>query len=254
MIIPSDSDLIKALLINIATHPWIKNPTIKDPRDGSIIKVNKFKTYGGLEIQELGLTISCYIGALSTGKHIDVVPYNTSNDYTEALETKLIVQVSYADADFDFTQEEIYNEDINVTLLQGNRVHGSKIEVKDTESVFVYKREYKIVEKVNAVADIIAAGIFSVPAEDIIRDYITLLRYVIRDIQILNPYKIRYPRITGVKYDTSKIFEEESKNLVFHSGYLELTLKTFESRIDPSFYPVEDIFIQEANKTTINFN
>jgi hypothetical protein len=73
------------------------------------------------------------------------------------------------------------------------------------------------------------------PDEEVLRDWMAILRGVIRDLPVLYPFAMRNPNITLVEYQTSNWLKPEIQNLVFHSAYMVVEYDLFEPARTPDY-------------------
>jgi hypothetical protein len=199
-LIPTDRDLIANIAIAIATHPLVRNSTIVNPIDGSNVNIAKIKLYGGREITEPGLVLAVYpdMAALGDGNgsgylREDQMALGAGNSRSSVpyLQAHLVVQLNYLLTDFDRVIKTAYLE-------------------KEFGNYYLRSSEENIDDLVDLKTQLKAIDLYVLPAEEILREWITLLRYVIRDIRFIHPFKIRNPQITSVEYSTAELFKKSN--------------------------------------------
>lgn len=243
-IYPTDRQFILALLNAIATHRDIKNPQIYKPvivggrifpEDCEPVRIEKFRTFGGLELIEAHkLTLAVYpmssryanikgyITAPMGDKSIRFEPYTLgsptqapTHKYAERAMFRVIVQLYYCDPDLDCpVGVTSYLHDYERTLY--DVPHGRLVQYKD-DLTDANEAEARLVREELARVNTLEVQVL--PGEEILRDYISLLRGVLRDIHMVRPFAIRRPNILAVDYPSTN-WVRDSENLVFHTAYI----------------------------------
>ena len=242
-IYPTDRQFILALLNAIATHrdicdPQIFKPVIVDgrvmPGDEDPVRITKFRTFGGLEIiepHELTLAvypmssryanIKGYITAPLGDKSIKFEPYSLgaptppNDEYTERAMFRVIVQLYLCDPGLDCpVAVDSWMTNYERTLYGIS--HGRLVQYDDdrtqaTDAVLQLHQE--------SLATRNTLEVQVLPGEEILRDYMSLLRGVLRDIHQVRPFAIRRPTILAVDYPSTN-WIRDSENLVFHTAYI----------------------------------
>jgi hypothetical protein len=232
--VPSDRELVAILAIAISQHPHVLNTLVFAPeRPAEPIKIEKIKLYGGRELTEAGLVLGVYPDKVSLGSGMSgyarETPLSISSNQVEGatflLEAHYVAQLSYRVPDFDQPIKLTYNQ-----LLTAPPAG-----VGPTEQLYFNQDSFGY----NSAANFQPGQTFRqldvvvLPAEEVLRDWTTILRYVIRDIRYLHPYRIRSPQITAVVYDTSTIFEKSNReNLVFHTASIHFKFLYTEGNFD----------------------
>lgn len=228
---PSDKELILTLLGAIATHPHIRNPVVTHPvkkdRNGNPAKVpvDKFRTFGGTELKEPGLTIavypfhSSYKNLESSPTQEETTKFATSTrrtlgkpsdlDFFDRTDFRLICQVYYIDSGYDVASNATYY----LSEILPGRPHGDYFEGMNIDS---------------GTFDKIKIAFTISPGEDVLRDYVTLLRSVIRETYQLKPYSIRNIRVDSVDYPSANAISVDS-NMFLHTAYITFTLTIYET-------------------------
>jgi hypothetical protein len=218
----SDRDLIAALAIAISQHPFILNTPVYAPdRPTERIKIEKIKLYGGRELTEAGLVLGVYPDMRGLGNGVQgylseqplSIASNQNNDAAFLLEAHFVAQLSYRITDFDTPVILKYGVDEDLQLINSTELYGY------SSSKFNYYTPKSL-------------EVVVLPAEEVLKDWTTLLRYAIRDIRYLRPYHIRSPQIKGVAYRTSEIFDKSAQeNLVFHTSSIHFSIMYTEGRL-----------------------
>ena len=232
----SERQLCRALINAIATHPLIKEPGIYYPAivgetaQTEPIRVSTWRLFGGLELIEPGLTLSVFpyhsgyklksavYSRLIADKslHFDekhkAAQLGALGTAASAGTMRIIVQIYYQDTTFN-APIQIRSDLVSQSDLTTNIPHGELVQLKDEpqESVLDDRVYFQTEESV--------LNVQILPGEEILRDYMPLLRHVVRDLPILHPFYHRNPNILYVDYPTSN-WIREGENLVFHTAYM----------------------------------
>ena len=83
------------------------------------------------------------------------------------------------------------------------------------------------------------------PAEDILRDYLDVLRVVLDDIPRLFPFSLRYSQVDSFDFPTTS-WVQDNKNIYFHMAYLIWEVGGYlpsTVRVQDPYYATKDINI-----------
>lgn len=227
--IPSDRDLNIALAIAISQHPQVQNAVILDPtRPAEPVKIEKLKLYGGRELTEAGLVLGVYPDKVGLGNGMQgfmreqPLSIASNQSSTFLMEAYFVAQLSYRITDFDTPILVSYGQSTQ-NLGQG---------VGPTEHLLFGPKDYHYSTYETGNYQNKNLELIVLPAEEVLKDWTTVIRYVIRDIRYLHPYLIRSPQITSVSYDTSEIFSKDAReNLVFHTSSVHFKLLYSEGNL-----------------------
>lgn len=234
----TDRQLVLSLAQAIATHPLIKDPPIFPPvivagTTPQPVRITKIRTFAGPELSEPGLTLSVYPATNPrslTQKSIrfkDVyVGQADTPEYAHQATHDICVELSLQDPDFDIPITLNYDE-ITETLL--GTAHGRQISSQDPVDSRLYS------EDLNAQVRNKPLEVFVVPAEEILREYVTLVRCVVRDIETFSPWMFRNPNVVDVNYASSELFDREPANIIFHRAVIRLALDVYEPALARDF-------------------
>lgn len=270
-----------SLCAAISNHPLIKNPPIYYPivkpgQSPQQITINKYRTYGGIELNNINkssLTCAVYPAFVSrnvkTGnastdrdnqKSIVYTPYtlgksSPNNDSLEKVTFKLIVELHYHDVsvnagssliNFASSNPSIFNTfnqipTDNYKYLLTEKSNGfSPITDSTTIDRFVNdnfnERNQTSLSSLNIEIN---------PGEEILRDYMELLRIVLNQTAI-EPFGARSLTVRNIDFPTSN-WLQENKNVFFHLAsmvvdvelYLPCTNYLFSSPL-----PIQNINIE----------
>lgn len=242
---PTDRQVCLAVALGIQSHPLIQNPPVYNPvtpagENPEQIFVKKFRTYDGLELSEQGLTVSVFpTGGFSTksSASLEFDSYTLGRpepgDYLDRTKFRLTVQAAITESEFDIPLQVQY-----FITNQPNQPHGFTLQHVEPAT------------QDNPLTASNVAEIYVVPAEEILRDYMTLLRSVIRDQYTFQPYGLRNPSILYTNYTTSNtIDQKEAQNLVFHKAETVVEFDIFETnlaRSDDGLYLVEYVKVLDT--------
>lgn len=232
----TERQLCRALLNAIATHPLIKDPGIFYPAivgDRPLedpIKIEKWRLFGGTELIEPGLTLSVFPFHSSYKNESASYSQSTSDkslvfggvkgrselgrsNYSNVGGViRLVVQLYYQEATFD-APIKIKSDLVTFSDITSITPHGEQVQFKESTAVKPLDDSTPYAVEENTL------DVQILPGEEILRDYIPLLRHVIRDITELRPFSVRNPFIHVVDYPTSN-WRRDGENLIFHTAYL----------------------------------
>lgn len=247
-------NIIYAVIGAIASHPLIINPPIYYPvslpnKPPKQIKIEKYRAYGGIELKNVtnsALTCAVYPAYVSrnvrTGsptterdsqKSISYQPYDLGkpspgNSVKEKVTFKLIVELHYHDVainngttTINFAKANPYITDVY------NKVSPSTYDYlyinKNTSEQVDSFVSNNIFNQSNTVFSSLNVDIN--PGEEILRDYMELLRIVLNQIN-LSPFDTKSMMVKNIDFPTSN-WLEENKNVYFHLAYLTLDIELY---------------------------
>ena len=283
-IIPSLNNLLKAVCASIHTHPLIKDPpiyhSINNGEPPQQIKINRYRTYGGMELINIGeLTCAVYPAYVprnnKTGhptverdmqKSIVYTPYelgNISNQSSslDKVKINIVVELHYHEvaiggnpvtvdflASSPLVADVFNNTDPNsygcFYLDKNNHNHNQfsqSIETTDTLAQQFSNQPNRIITPDSFLIDIN-------PAEDMLRDYMELLRIVLNQTS-LNPFGVKHSYVKNIDFPTNNWLENR-ENVYFHMAYLILEVEMYlpcTNYLFTSSNPVRDINIKVEN-------
>lgn len=236
-IYPTERQVVRALLNAIATHPDVVNANVYYPLtvgDGGVVPkvpLISYRTFAGTEYIEDGLTLAIYpvYPAMGLGRAItytDMTLGSASNsNYRVEATLRLVVHLYYREPTYNAPAvlysdtASKYNDIIN-ELPYGRKLQFKEKEVSDAVALNKQLPLSAFVKQQQLQINIL-------PGEEILRDWMCILRAVIRDIPTLQPFAVRNPSIKLVEYETPN-WQEPTKNLVFHSAYMVVEYKMYE--------------------------
>lgn len=228
---PTTKDLIYSAIAGIHNHRFIKNPIVYSPLPdirGKInsIPISRYRTYDGKELIEPGLTLAIYpassnrseSSAYSNPEYSSAVfkPYELGpkNDkYQYEATYNLIVALYY--------QETAINEVKSVVYYP----------IKNKSDVIVEDRN-KAKERSAQTWKKSSVNIEINVGEDILRDYIDVIRLILEEISIdgLMPWRVRGSQVTSYDFPTTS-WSASNENIYFHYAYLRWELSMFAPAI-----------------------
>jgi hypothetical protein len=257
--VPSLRQLTYSLIGAISSHCLIQNPPIYYPvtlpgQNKQQIKINKYRTYGGIELMNVtnsSLTCAVYpayvprnvktghpITERDNQKSISYTPYELSksspaNDVKEKVTYKFIVELHYHDVSvsngtttISFAKANPFITNVfnsvspdNFSYLYMDRNTGFKEPVDNSVvDQFVSNNSDSSIAFSSLTVDIN-------PGEEILRDYMELLRIVLNQTR-LQPFGTTNLIVRNIDFPTSN-WLEDSKNVYFHLAYLVVDLELY---------------------------
>jgi hypothetical protein len=265
----TDSQVILALITAIASHPMIVNAKVYHLVNKNIdgtpqqVKISKLRAYAGLELIDLdGVVMSVYPSPRSGGTGINHTmtwaPYHLGNTqpglYLDKGLFNVSIELRYFDPDFQ-AKQPVY---IDISSNYADTTwHGSQLSYieKENKSLIFNKDINEYVDKKQIVSpgeqhlfntslDKSSFGISVLPAEEVLKEYTTIVRHVIRDIKVIKPFNIRNLGIKHIDYDTGEIFDQAtSENLVFHKSRIGIELEMYETNASRPELPLVDSYL-----------
>lgn len=226
MHLPTLRNIVYSTIAAIASHPIIKNPPVYYPvttrtKTEKQIKVNRFRAYDGIELIEPGLTISVFPAHAekSDGGAVQFKPYTLGAQNTEFLYQatyRLIISLAY--------QEVAIGEKTRVNYYQNHyyfpteQPHGEQV-VTEEYKQYLRQKDNRPLDKGSVVVEIN-------PGEDILRDYLDIMKIVLDDIRHLPPWNIRSAQIVSYTFPTTSWLKQNT-DVYFHTAYITWELVSF---------------------------
>lgn len=261
-IYPTDRQIVRALANAIATHRDVTNakiyfPFIEGDRNvATLVPLQAVRTFAGTEYIQDGLTLAVYLPSREMGLGRAITykdmhlgrPVEASNN-TVSAEVKVVVHLYY--------REPSYNAPAVINSQRSN-------DLNEITKLLPYGN-YLQYEESLPNADLGAIGLNQqlppthyidnqtlniniLPGEEILRDWMALLRGVVRDLPQLKPFAVRDPTIQFVEYETPNWESNNNRNLVFHAAYMLVCYSLYEpSRASDYEFATPHINVQ-ANK------
>jgi len=254
----TDRQLVMGIIGALSLHPAIKNPPVFYPvlrgdQNPKQVFVDKYRTFGGMEIIESGLTIAVY--PMHTGYNsLTSSPDANSRDSYANFEAytlgkpsnlsflskgtlKFIIQIYYRDANFNaaykvtYGKKDVYGlEDLFYTF---DRQYYTPPDSKSELSEWSGNSE--------------ELELYISPGEEVIRDYTYLVRNVLREIGSIPPFGIKQITVDSVDYPSSD-WIRNNQNVVFHTSYICLSIQVFERPLAKDAYYVAPVWAEEYSQ------
>jgi len=216
--------LINTTIVNIASHPLIKEPVVYYPivtqgAEPEPVKIERYRTYDGIELIEPGLTLAVFPAysskTFNTGfrsslfNSVKLKPYTMGSKNTPGF----LYEVTYYIAVALYYSDVSINNSITVNYLkQDNRV-----------VIYDKSQTFHPPDLIDKYTDFLpeenTLEIEINPAEDILRDYMDVLRIVLDDIPRLYPFSLRYTSVDTMDFPTTS-WLRDNKDVYFHTSYL----------------------------------
>jgi hypothetical protein len=247
--------LIHAIIAAIASHKKLKNPGIYYPNTTDEVLITRYRAYGGYDLDSPGLTLSVYPiypsrlskgSALSKGnyKSVEYVPTYLGSSQEFGVDTAtytFIIDLTYLEGTFGETSKVKYQlaerffDPLNSTM---DSVHGTDINVQELS--FSTYQEQQDTPRDGYQVNNYEIEFDILPAEEILREYVDLLRLILNELPTIRPYLIRSSQVTNVNFPTSA-WSRDSTDLLLHSAYLIWEVTSYAPRT------LRDIFMMQSS-------
>lgn len=232
---PSLKDIIFTALATIRNHPNIVDPIVKSPvadQFGNFptIPIVKYRNFDGIELPEGGLTLSIF-PRYSPGDHPyggDAATFNPVTLGNKGLGAMyevtyhLVVSLAYQDVALG-----------NITQLSYVRSNNKDYySSADKKKVQESTGDFPIIEE--------SFEIEINTAEDILRDYIEVIRFILESIERYVPWALRGNSVTSIGFPSSS-WERDNPQIFFHKAYLQWDITTYS----PTQFPVDPALVRE---------
>lgn len=234
-ILPGFKDIIYSAIAMIHNHRHIKNPIVTNPvpnADGSFtpVPVDSYRNYDGIELLEPGLTIAVFpaftaktekaaysLSSMNSAKFEVMQIGPKAKDFLYEATYSLVIAVYY--------QEVAIGETKNIVYFSDDK---DRIQVESKAALIGANRTYKnegLTVEIN-------------PGEDIVRDYIDVLRLIIEEGSKggLLPWSIRSSEVKAFDFPTSS-WLRQSNDIYFHMAYLAWDISLYVPSHFPDNYP-----------------
>ena len=263
-IYPTERQVVRALANAIATHRDVTNsniyfPFIEGDRNTTRrVPLTAVRTFAGTEYIEDGLTMAVYLpgGEMGVGR---ALVYKDSHlgrpgdnlQYLNEAELKVIVQLYYREPSYNApaiidSEQSSYLNEITKILPHGRYVQYKESAPNDDLEAISLQDQMREPERHYIENPKLQVTIL--PGEEILRDWMSIIRGVVRDIPELRPFAVRDPSILSVNYETPNWEGNDKLNLVFHTAYMVVAYKMYEPpRVSDFEFPVPEFVISAAN-------
>ena len=287
---PTHDQAVLALLNAILTHYEVKNSLIYYPVIlGEVpqiepIRIASARDFGGMELIESGLTLAVYPlhggfdqkSAAFSARERKSVKYDDKylgragdTNYGVHSTFSFVVQLFYRDASLnapvaitsDVLTDESGDNFYPLTISPAQRVQykDSRLPADVITLEELLDNEQAVIEE-STIGNNVSLTVFTLPAERILRSWMSLLVKVIRSLTVLRPFCIKNPTVEYVDYPTSN-WLRDSSNLVFHTSYLIVSYDCIEPAGSGEFTfpvptptptptPIRDFIVDHINLET----
>lgn len=243
---PSLRQLIWSTIAGISCHPKIKKPGIFNPapnNNGEFeeIFIEKWRTFDGWELEDDRLTCSVYpkystkssTTSTPSAQSATFQPYELSEKGTTLATYTLIVQLQLQDVAIGREPMTlpyyvaVSNSGDMITPHGFNFVADEDVDLSDRQKLREFNdrvdeyiiNEPKRIERSNVEVEIN-------PAEEILREYMDLMRTVLSDLRTILPWSVRSTQVTDYDFPTAS-WSSNEPNVYFHIAYLEWEVRVF---------------------------
>lgn len=237
---PSLKEIIYTTISIIHNHPYIQNPLVKSPvpdLNGNYlpIPIDRYRNYDGLELQEPGLTLSIFpkfspaeksYGDRLATTYTPVTMGGKHKGFMYEATYSLVIHLAYQEVALNETKQLIYVKD------KFNNVSSDKEKLIDNSGDLFPKSGVVPIE-VNV-------------AEDILRDYLEIIRIIIEQVDYYAPWNLRGTSITGMGFPSTS-WSQESKQIYFHQAYMNWEISTYAPSTYDQPYPIRNLEVTSRN-------
>lgn len=248
--------LRRAMLMALLTHPIVKDAEIYIPtRPGQRpvkVPIARGRLFGGPELIEPGLTLAVYPchstfdvikGGVTDDTNYRSVFYDrVKSGYTTLggaggdmergyhAQVRLVVQLFYREPTYN-QPFEMQAEYVNPDEIYERNYYGYYFQFTDPRSL----DQPSLYETIpNKGINTSRFDVQILPAEELLTQWLDLIKFAIRDLKVLRPYAcVRNPHILLTDYPTST-WSSQDANLVFHTAYHVVQFDLSEPPIPPA--------------------
>jgi hypothetical protein len=214
--VPTARDIIHTSLAAIQSHPLIQNPPVYYPltirnKKQEQIKIKTYRQYDGLELIQPGLTLSMFPSYTEGSYSVGLKPDAIGSKQGQA-SYKFRFALHYRDVALGQQTKVRYYKALN--YLPTFISHGEQV------ALDVYKEDVQEISQRPVGKDQFILEVN--PGEDILRDYLALLKIILDDIPRVLPWVFR-TYVLGYTFPTSSWIKKD-EDLIFHYAYLDWEL------------------------------
>jgi hypothetical protein len=272
-IFPTVRQVVLATLVGLSSHPRVQNPGIYYVNTKLEQKIARWRSYGGYELEEDKLTCSVYPAytsratkgtapSISRRKSIEYAPYTLGqhSDATSMEEATytIIVELAFRDATLGESTMVPYDylidlgnegplltqHGLNVMTHEGTHLDLSTTDLED------FQPSLEGVQRLQSQLQVQV-----LPAEELLREYMELIRLALNDMGTMRPFSIRSSRVVSIDFPTSS-WTQHATDVLFHSAFLiwELSLYPPTSWKDIYFIPANNISVNlDEHNISLNY-
>lgn len=239
---PTLKDIVYTALATIRNHPYITDPVVKSPvpdLNGNFppIPIAKYRNFDGLELPEGGLTLSIFPryspndAPFGGNTAADLEPATLGNKQQGAMYNVtyyIIINLAYQDVALGNNSQQVFVRNIN-------------------KEFYTSQDKAKVREAVND--PFLQEGFFEVevnPAEDILRDYVEVIRSILENIDFYVPWVLRGNSITSLNFPSSS-WSTENRQIFFHQAFMTWEISTYAPTTYEPYSLVKSVEIKHAN-------
>ena len=240
----------RALLMALLTHPYIKDTLVTYPDIGKRVEpvgIKRGRLFGGPELIEAGLTLAVYpyhsgydpVKGAPTGFRTHSILYPTDagtfGGTTRSTKSRgFLSQVRFV--------VQLYYRDANYNSPTTIKASYQPLEVERSNDYFGYSYQFEddrlpgfdpLQNTKEFLVNTTETTVQILPGEEILTQWLDLIKYAIRDIKVLRPFmNVRNPLVLTSDYPTSTWTANEP-NLVFHTAYHIVQFDVMEPELEP---------------------
>jgi hypothetical protein len=285
---PTMRQLVHATILAIMTHPLIQDPPVYWPvGQREQVRIRYVRAYGGIELAEPGLTLSVYphTSTVDVRRTLPTVPATNKScvyeshtlgrpedgTWQQMATYHLMVTLNYAEPSVPETYRVAYDRTLYPGGLGPYRVHpdaahGYDVALQGTaqpapadpqlsppahvEALEIPGLAVNPLDRVHNEPGVLAVDINL--AEEVLREYMDLLRIVLADTPTLRPFAVRSTQVKWIDYVTSH-WLRTGTDIYFHQAMLlwELTLYPPANWRDLYTLPPAEVYAQ-SNVAVVN--
>lgn len=265
-VLPSFRQLIWSVIAGLSSHPKIISPNIFFPvlegqegSDPQEIFIERWRTYEGIEVQSPDLTCSVFPFSSSrkssnnsTATSAVFEPYELGKGQRKAT-YNLVVQLYYTGVAINnrvvIPYFSVRDQNSYYTPHGTNFFVPDDINLKSRSALLDFHQQVN--DNRQDLVDVINKDVLVEinPAEEILREYVDLLRGVLDEIPFILPWKIRSTEVTGYDFPTTS-WSDDDPNIFYHTAYLNwsITLYVPSSGQMRTMAPLPDnVLVDEIN-------
>lgn len=245
-VFPSFRQLIWSVVAGLSSHPRVLNPgiffpvlegeSISDPEE---ILIERWRTYEGIEVQSPNLTCSVFPfsssrksssgGGLTSASF---EPYELGKGQRKAT-YNLVVQLYYTGVSINnrivipyFVLKQNDNKHNYYSPHGANFFAPENVNLKSRKELIDFHKEinYNKHNLTNVKSREVLVEIN--PAEEILREYVDLIRSVLDEMPFMLPWKIRSTEVTGYDFPTTS-WSDDDPNIFYHTAYINWSITLY---------------------------
>lgn len=208
---PSLKDIIYSTISIIHNNEAIQNPIVKSPIPTSTgvylpIPIDRYRNYDGMELIEPGLTLSIFPQADLASEFKPLTVGAKSNGFMYEATYHLVIHLAYQELAINETKQLVYikNKDYQIS---------PNADLLNSQNKDLVPKKFIVPIEINV-------------AEDILRDYLEVIRVIVEQIDYFAPWNLRGTNITKMIFPTTS-WSAENKQIYFHQAYMHWDISTY---------------------------